>query len=69
MPILQDIWNDYTLHRPEWIVELRTNCVINRRNICKDPSNDVNAILTVVEGHILSAVIQVLDMTSLDDEP
>ena len=29
----------------------------------------MNAILTVVEGHILFAVIQVLDMTSLDDEP
>lgn len=43
--------------------------LINRRKIHKDPSKDVNAsedfILTVVEGHILSAVMQVFEMTSL----
>lgn len=47
--------------------------LINRRNVRKDPSKDVNAsedfILTVDEGHILSAVIQVFEMTSLDDVP
>ena len=47
--------------------------LINRRNVRKDPSKDVNTsedfILTVDEGHILSAVIQVFEMTSLDDVP
>lgn len=44
--------------------------LINRRKVHKDTSKDVNAsedfILTV---HILSAVMQVFEMTSLDDVP
>ena len=39
--------------------------LINRRNVRKDPSGDVNSsedfIVTVVEGHILAAVMEALE--------
>lgn len=47
--------------------------LINRRNVRIDPSDDVNSsedfLLTIVEGHILAAVMEVFEMTSLDDRP
>lgn len=47
--------------------------LINRRNIRKDPSSDVNAsddfFRTVTEGHIVSAAMEVFDMTSMDSTP
>ncbi len=45
--------------------------LINRRNVKKDPSDNANAcedfFLTVTEGHILAAAMEVFEMTSLDD--
>ena len=47
--------------------------LINRRNVRKGPSDDVNSsvdfLMTVIEGHILAAVMEVLGMSSLTDEP
>lgn len=47
--------------------------LINRKNVRKDPADDVNAcedfFLTAIEGHILAAVMQEFDMSSLDDTP
>ena len=47
--------------------------LLNRRNVRKDPSDDVNAcedfFMTVTEGHILAAVMQEFQMSSLEDTP
>ena len=47
--------------------------LINRRNVVKDPTNNVAAsedfILLVIEAHILSTAMTVLKMNSLDDTP
>ena len=47
--------------------------LVNRRNIKKDPSDDVNAsedfFTTVVHGHILAAAMEVFKMDSLDEVP
>ena len=47
--------------------------LLNRRNVRKDPSDDVNAcedfFMTVTEGHILAAVMQEFGMSSLEDTP
>lgn len=45
--------------------------LLNRRNVRKDPSDDVNAcediFLTVTEKHILAAVMQEFEMSCLTD--
>ena len=47
--------------------------LINRRNVVKDPTNNVAAcedfFLHVVEAHILSACMTVFGMSSVDDTP
>ena len=47
--------------------------LINRRNVTKSPKNDVNAaedfLEVVVVGHILTAVMSYLGMSSLHDKP
>ena len=47
--------------------------LINRRNVKKDPSDDVNSsedfIVTVVKGHILAAVMEAFGMSILEDQP
>ena len=47
--------------------------LVNRRNVRVDPSDDVNSsedfLLTVVEGHILAAAMEIFGMSSIDDQP
>ena len=47
--------------------------LVNRRNVKKDPSDDVNAsedfFTAILDGHILSAAMEVFKMDSLDGEP
>ncbi len=53
------------------LVQLRN--VINRRNVKKDPSDNMTAcedfFLLVVEAHILTAAMTVFGMRSVDDQP
>ena len=47
--------------------------LVNRRNVKKDPSDDVNAsedfLRAVVHGHIIAAAMEVFQMDSLDGVP
>lgn len=47
--------------------------LLNRRNVRKDPTDDVNAcedfFMTVTEGHILAVVMEEFGMSSLEDTP